>query len=44
MKGIFAVNSTLASGPHEAVLFDAQFQRQRWRKAGRYDQEKAVRN
>ncbi|MDM4206505.1 Vmh family MBL fold metallo-hydrolase [Klebsiella spallanzanii] len=24
-KGIFAVNSTLASGPHEAVLFDAQF-------------------
>ena len=24
-KGIFAVNSTLVSGPHEAVLFDAQF-------------------
>lgn len=24
-KGIFAVNSTLATGPHEAVLFDAQF-------------------
>lgn len=24
-NGIFAVNSTLASGPHEAVLFDAQF-------------------
>ncbi len=24
-KGLFAVNSTLVSGPHEAVLFDAQF-------------------
>jgi len=24
-NAIFAVNSTLASGPHEAVLFDAQF-------------------
>lgn len=24
-SGIFAVNSTLATGPHEAVLFDAQF-------------------
>ncbi|QNK09079.1 glyoxylase-like metal-dependent hydrolase (beta-lactamase superfamily II) [Raoultella sp. BIGb0399] len=24
-KGMFAVNSTLVSGPHEAVLFDAQF-------------------
>ncbi|MEM0650239.1 Vmh family MBL fold metallo-hydrolase [Klebsiella huaxiensis] len=24
-NGIFAVNSTLATGPHEAVLFDAQF-------------------
>ncbi|HCJ1887755.1 TPA: MBL fold metallo-hydrolase [Klebsiella pneumoniae] len=24
-KGLFAVNSTLVSGPHEAVLFDAHF-------------------
>lgn len=24
-KRTFAVNSTLVSGPHEAVLFDAQF-------------------